>query len=184
VDQGYGATTMAQVAQRAGVALKTVYLVFPAKPALLDAVIGTALAGDDRPDSLRERGWFQETLLASADELVQLFALHTAELMERAALVLLVAESAADADPVIRHRRDVARHRRWADIRLVADALARHRPGLDVEAAADVMYTLAAAHNYAQLVGERGWTRERYVAWLAGSVHCSLPIIQAAPSHP
>ncbi|MGI9148048.1 MAG: helix-turn-helix domain-containing protein [Chloroflexota bacterium] len=179
VDQGYGATSMAEVARRAGVALKTVYLVFPAKPALLDAVIGTALAGDDRPDSLRGRAWFHETLLASADELVQLFSLRTAELMERAALVLQVAEAAADADPVIRRRRDVARHRRWADIRLVADALARHRPGLDVEAATDVMYTLAAAHNYAQLVGERGWTRERYVAWLAGSLHCSLPIIQS-----
>lgn len=184
MDQGYGATSMVQVARRAGVALKTVYLVFPTKPALLDAVIGVALVGDDRSASLRERDWFQQTLLAPADELLQLFALHTAELMERAALVLQVAEAAADTDPAIRRRRDQARQSRWADIRLVAEALARHRPGLDIEALTDVMYALAAAHNYVQLVGERGWTRERYVAWLAGSLRCSLPIVHARPGYP
>ena len=161
---------MAQIADQAGVALKTVYLAFPTKLDLLDKVIDVSLAGDDRPQPLRTRDWFQETLQAPPDRLVVLFAEHTAELMARAAQVLLVAEAAADSDAAVRRRRVLARRSRRADIRLVAEALARKVPGLDVAEATDVMYTLAAAQNFAQLVLECGWSRTRYTAWLAGTV--------------
>ena len=155
-------------------ALKTVYLLFPVKPALLDTVIGTALAGDDRPEVLRDRDWFEATLAAPADQLLDRFALHTAELMERAALLLQMAEAAADSDLAIRARRDRARTQRLADIRLVAEALAGKDLGVDIDEATDVIYALAAPQNYTQLVVQRGWTRERYAAWLSRAVRCSL----------
>ena len=162
------------MAQRAGVALKTVYLIFPSKVDLLDRVIGAQLAGDDHDRPLRERPWFQETLAASADSLLESFARNTALLMERAAAVLQVAEAAADTDPAVRHRRDRARHARRADIRLVAEALAGKAPEVRVGEAADVMYTLAAAANYVQLVHECGWTPQRYVDWLADTLRATL----------
>ena len=165
---------MAQIADQAGVALKTVYLAFPTKLDLLDTVIGTSLAGDDRPQPLRTRDWFHEAMQAAPDRLLVLFAERTADLMARAAQVLLVAEAAADSDAAVRRRRALARRSRRADIRLVAEALARKVPGLDVAEATDVMYTLAAAQNYAQLVLECGWSRARYRAWLARTMRLAL----------
>jgi AcrR family transcriptional regulator len=174
VAQGYGATSVAQIADQAGVALKTVYLAFPTKVDLLDKVIGVSLAGDDRPQPLRTRDWFQETLQAPPDRLLVLFAERTADLMARAAQVLLVAEAAADSDAAVRRRRAIARRSRRADIRLVAGALARKVPGLGEAEATDIMYTLAAAQNYAQLVLECGWSRARYLAWLSRTLQLVL----------
>ncbi len=111
---------------------------------------------------------------APPDRLLVLFAERTADLMARAAQVLLVAEAAADSDAAVRRRRALARRSRRADIRLVAEALARKVPGLDVAEATDVMYTLAAAQNYAQLVLECGWSRARYRAWLARTMRLAL----------
>ena len=44
VEQGYAATTMRQIAAEAGVAERTLYLAFPTKGALLNEVIGSAIA--------------------------------------------------------------------------------------------------------------------------------------------
>ena len=165
---------MAQIADQAGVALKTVYLAFPTKLDLLNKVIGASLVGDDRPQPLRTRDWFQESLQAPPDRMLVLFAERTADLMGRAAQVLLVAEAAADSDAAVRRRRALARRSRRADIRVVAEALARNVSGLDVAEATDVMYTLAAAQNYAQLVFECGWSRSRYIAWLSRTLQLVL----------
>ena len=174
VARGYAGTTVAQVALHAEVALKTVYLVFPGKPALLDAVIGTALAGDDRPLQLRDRAWFQQTTHAPADEMLDLFARYTTELMQRAAAILQMAEAAADADPAIRDQRERARRGRWADMRAVAAAIAPALTERPVDEVADILYTHASVHNYLSLVHERQWPADQYTAWLAASLRGAL----------
>jgi AcrR family transcriptional regulator len=165
---------MGQVAQGAGVALKTVYLAFPSKLDLLDQVIGVTLAGDDLPEPLRARGWFLEALTAPPHQLLAMFAANTAQLMARAARVLRMAEAAADSDPVVRRRRDDARRGRRADIARVADSLAGKAPGIDATKAADIMYALAAPQTYVQLVDECGWTPTQYVAWLTDTLRAIL----------
>jgi AcrR family transcriptional regulator len=172
--KGYGATALAEVAQLAGVATKTVSLTFPTKLQLLNQVIGVALAGDDLPVPLRARDWHNEMMAAPPDRVLELFADNAAKLMERAALVLQMAEAAADSDPVVRRRRDQARQLRRADIRLVAEALASKVHRLDSAETTDVMYTLAAPQNYAQLVYECGWSRERYASWLNDTLRAIL----------
>ena len=151
VANGYGATSVPEVARKAGVATKTVYLAFPTKLELLNEVIGVALVGDFGPAPVRERDWFLVTVAAPPEELIDLFAQHTAELMSRAALVLQVAEAAADVDPAVRRRREQARSSRRADIRVIAAGLSRQAPQVDVLEAADLMYALAAPLNFIQL---------------------------------
>jgi AcrR family transcriptional regulator len=165
---------MDEVARRAGVALKTVYLAVPSKLQLLGEVIGVTLAGDDLAQPIRARSWSQETLVAPAHQLLELFAANTAHLMARAARVLQMAEAAADSNPSIRRRRDEARRARRAEIRLVAEALASEAPGIEVEKAADIMYALAAPQTYVQLVDECGWTPAQYVAWLTETLGAIL----------
>ena len=51
------AATIREVAEAAQVSPATVELVFGTKAALLDAVVDVALAGDDEPVPVLERGW-------------------------------------------------------------------------------------------------------------------------------
>src|SRR5438067_3507837 len=56
---GYAATSMAAIAGAAGVALKTVYLSFGNKPALLRAVWHRVLRGDRDDVPVAEQDWFR-----------------------------------------------------------------------------------------------------------------------------
>lgn len=60
LDQGYGATTLDQVAGRAGVAVQTVYFHFGNKATLLKEALDVAAVGDDKPVALLDRPWLQE----------------------------------------------------------------------------------------------------------------------------
>jgi len=54
---GYAGTTIAAVAEAAGVSVAAVELAFPTKPDLLKAAIDVAIAGDDEPVPVLERPW-------------------------------------------------------------------------------------------------------------------------------
>ena len=56
------AATIREVAEAAQVSPATVELVFGTKAALLDAVVDVALAGDDEPVPVLERGWVHAAL--------------------------------------------------------------------------------------------------------------------------
>src|SRR5437763_13786302 len=59
---GYAATTMAAIAQDAGVALKTVYVAFETKSGVLRALWHLLLRGDQDDVPVGERGWYRATL--------------------------------------------------------------------------------------------------------------------------
>src|SRR4051794_21097383 len=59
---GYAATTMASIANEAGVALKTVYLAFETKSGLLRALWHLRLRGDDDDRPVAERSWYRAVL--------------------------------------------------------------------------------------------------------------------------
>src|SRR5881628_2268798 len=59
---GYAATTMAAIAQDAGVALKTVYVAFETKSGLLRALWHLRLRGDEGDAPVGERRWYLEVL--------------------------------------------------------------------------------------------------------------------------
>jgi hypothetical protein len=58
-----------------------------------------------------------------------------------------------------------------AVVQSIADKGALNRE-LDVAAAADILWTLNHPNVYALLVGERGWSAERYERWL-GDLLCA-----------
>src|SRR6059058_4530561 len=59
---GYAATTMAAIAQDAGVALKTVYVAFETKSGLLRALWHLLLRGDEADVTIPDRPWYREVL--------------------------------------------------------------------------------------------------------------------------
>src|SRR3954451_18308199 len=60
--QGYAATTMAAIAADAGVALKTVYVVFETKSGVLRALWNMLLRGDTGDAPIAERSWYREVV--------------------------------------------------------------------------------------------------------------------------
>src|SRR5215472_1459025 len=96
---GYAGTTMRAVAADARVALPTVELVFGTKARLLQAVIDTAIAGDDEPVPMLARQWATraESMTAAA-EFAAAFAQQLTYSAQRAAGLTLVALEAARAD--------------------------------------------------------------------------------------
>lgn len=170
-DHGYAATTVAEIAADAGVATKTVYLAFESKGGLLRALWNHLLRGeqDDRP--VAEQEWYR-TMLEEPDPARQLRlnARNSVDGKRRISSILEVIRSAAAAEPEI----DVLWRRIQSEYRenqrAVVERLAQRKalaPGLDVERAADILWTINHPNTWQLLVVQRGWTPEQYEQWSA-----------------
>src|SRR5487761_1553518 len=75
VRHGYQATTLAAVADAAGVAHRTVYVRFGTKAVLLKRVIDMAVVGDRAPIDVVNREWYRTATTAPAlEERITAFA--------------------------------------------------------------------------------------------------------------
>ena len=54
LDDGYAATTVATIAEEAGVSVETVYKAFGNKPGILKTLFDVAIVGDDEPVPLED----------------------------------------------------------------------------------------------------------------------------------
>ncbi|MCK9903457.1 TetR family transcriptional regulator [Parafrankia colletiae] len=166
LDQGYGATTLDQVAARAGVAVQTVYFHFGNKATLLKEALDVAAVGDDEPVALLDRPWLEE--MAAEPDPVRVIELWTAggrEIMERVAPLLAVVRGTVGTDPDLAAQWDVNEAQRRTAFRALAGLLADRaalRPGLTVEDAADLAFLITSAENYIVATGPLGWSPERW----------------------
>lgn len=169
--RGYGRTTIDAIATEASVAPETVYAGFKNKRALLRRLLETAAVGDEQPIPMQDRSWVR-SLQAEPDPSarVRLLAREGSEVMERSTDLLLVLRDAANSDA------DLAAD--WAEVNemmlkdhaIFARALAGEnalRPGLTVQKATDVIWTICSPEVYQRLVRWRGWTRQQYEEWSA-----------------
>ena len=171
IQDGYGATTLQAIADRASVSVATVYAAFGNKRTVLKELVDVSIAGDDEPVAIADRTWVAD-LAAEPDrhQRIRMLAASGRRILERRAAVDAVVDAAGATDPEIRGLSDeMRRQRREGQARLLAlvagaDGL---RPGLDPEEAADILYAIASPETYRLLVEQRGWTPERFEAWLA-----------------
>ena len=179
LDQGYGATTIDQVAARAGVSKPTVFTAVGNKQALLVAVRDVALAGDDLPVAVADRAPYQ-AVVAEPDpyRAIVLMAAHLAELWSRYAGIREVLRGAASSgEPALRDMWDTSQQQRLTAARSFIAALAAKGPlrdGLDAQVAADIMWLHTDPENYRALTVERGWSQEAYQRWLTGTLTAAL----------
>lgn len=166
---GYPGTTMAGVAERAGVAVQTVYFVFHTKPLLLTAAIDAAVIGEDDPVPPEFSPWWLEgTTTSDGRRAVELFVTNVATIESRAATLNRVAVSAAlteiEVVDVLSHHESmrVAGFRSYLESFVTRGLL---RDGLDAAEATDVLLTLAGPEVFLAITEGRGWSVERYVAW-------------------
>jgi AcrR family transcriptional regulator len=125
VEQGYGATTVDQIAARAGVSKPTVFTAVGNKQTVLSAVRDVAMAGDDETVSVVERPLAQR-VLAEPDQRrsLQLLAEHITGLCRRYAEIDRVLSGAAGSgDVAIRGLWQTSEDQRLAGARIWAESL-------------------------------------------------------------
>jgi AcrR family transcriptional regulator len=171
VAQGYAGTTVAQIAERAGVNVDTLYAAVGRKPALLREVVETAISGTDRAVPAEQRDHVRAVRAAAgAGEKIDLYAAALAEMGPRTAPVFLALRDAAVRDPACARLRTEITQRRAANMRLFAAdlrATGELRPDLTDDEVADIVWSTNSAEYYVLLVHERGWTPQRFGAHLA-----------------
>jgi AcrR family transcriptional regulator len=176
--QGYPQTSIEQIAARAGVARPTVYSAFAGKSALLKEALDLLLAGDDTPVPVRDRPWYQEVLdQRDPRRLLELEARNDRMINERVAPLQEALRNASATDDDIARLHATIKQHRHTGARIVAEALAALGPlrdDLDLDGATDVLWLLKDPALYTALVGDRGWSADRYQEWLARTMQASL----------
>lgn len=179
VEQGYGATTVDQIAARAGVSKPTVFTAVGNKQTVLSAVRDVAMAGDDEDLAVRERPLAQE-IFGEPDQrrAVQLLGELVTGIDRRYADIHQVLSGAiGSGDPGLRRLWETSEAQRLTGARLWANALdskGGFREGVDVDTAVDVLWLYMAPDHYHRLVHERGWTTERFQQWLVETLSGQL----------
>lgn len=164
-DRGYAATTVADIARRAGVSVDTVYASVGRKPELVLAVIDMVLGGADEPLPADQRDYVRAVRnTPTARGKIEIYAAAVARLVPQTAHLQEALRKAgdSDADCAATWRRLVTR--RAANMRLFAAELRTTgdlRDDLTDEEVADVVWSTNAA-EYWLLLDQRGWSPARY----------------------
>lgn len=166
VSQGYGATTIDQVAERAGVSKPTVFTAVGNKAQLLKVVRDVAIAGDDDPQPMTSRADMTE--IAATGDLERAIALAARRLRTinaRYHEVHRVIRGAAGADPAVAELSETDERERHVG---AGHALARFpaKPSMTRRRAQDRLWLLMAPDNYQRLVVAQGWSPAAYERWL------------------
>jgi AcrR family transcriptional regulator len=170
VSNGYSATTIADIADRARVSLDTIYATVGRKPALLRELVETAISGTDQAIPAEQRDYVTRIGTAStAVDKITIYAHAITAIQQRMAPVFLALRDAATTDPdcaalwaEIAQRRATNMRTFAADLRSTAEL----RDDLTDDQVADIIRSMNAAEYWDLLVRERAWTPDQFAAWL------------------
>lgn len=173
VTEGFSRTTVHKIAARAGVNVDTIYRSIGRKPDVLRAVVESALSGVPETVPAEQRDYVQHIQsAATAGEKIDIYAAAITEIQQRLAPIFIALRDAS--------RTDATSHRLWQQI---AERRARNmrdfaanlratgelRDDLEDDAIADIIWSMNAPEYWLLLVEQRGWTPQRFHAWISDS---------------
>ena len=180
---GYEPTTIAAVAQHAGVSVDTIYKTFGGKPGLIRAIRARALVGagpipaEERSDQLQARE-------ADPRKIIRGWGVFVTEIMPLTAPILLLVRNAAAAHRELRallKELDADRLRRMTDNARRLAAGGHLRVGITVADAADVLWTYSSPELYELLVLRRGMPLKAFGQFVATAMIAALLNSQHQP---
>lgn len=178
VSNGYGATNLQEVADRAGVAIQTIYFVFGNKRKLLKELVDVTIAGDDEPIATMNRPWFHEAIASeTADALLRAHVRGTSEVLHRVAAITDMVATAAASDAELTQLWPDGEQPRLQVHMAAAEALLTKpgaQPGITAETAADILFALLSPSLYLLFVRERGWPPQRWEQWTYDTLRAQL----------
>lgn len=172
--QGYVATTLAQVASRAGVAPRTVYVRFGTKVALFRRVVDEALVGDAESIDVAHRPVTQASMTASTltDRIDALVAVATG-IAERAGAFFEVASQAEGLEEEIARSAQAGREstaRLCATFWATAAADGLLPQGADIQMLARTTDVLVCADTLVHLRRTTAWSAPDHSGWLRATL--------------
>ena len=162
-ETGWAGTTLAAIADEAGVSVETIYNGFGSKKALLREAMGVAVVGDAEPVPFAERPEFAALAEGTlAERTARGIGLVTV-IHERSAGIWQAIVEAASSDPEIDGWRREMEDLRRLDVRRSLELILGHE--LD-EAVVTLLWLLYSPEVYRKLVGDEGLSRAEYEALL------------------
>jgi AcrR family transcriptional regulator len=166
VERGYAGTTVASVADLAGVSPETIYLSLGGKRGLLEGVMEITGPHDSAAD---DEGWWRMVVeLPSAAERLDKMVEYSCRILARTRPIHAIIRGAADNEAFAG-----ALGRKLLAERLTnqTDRIRRYlggelRPGLSIAEAGERYCVLLSPELYHLLIVELGWTAERHERWL------------------
>jgi len=171
ITQGWVATTMAGVAERAGVARQTVYLMFESKQALLDVCIDQRLRGSGAEAPVRTQPEYQAMGSGSTAERVIAGAHWLAGAHERSVTIQRVLDQAAVTDPAAAARSREREQGRWQEVAFALGLVLGTKPKREF---VDMVWTLASREVWLKLVEQRGWTSAQWQSWFESALTSAI----------
>lgn len=170
-EQGFAGTTVAQIADAAGVAAPTVYSTFGGKAGVVGAMLEDLAATADQP------AWVQRVRAEQdPDRQLDLFVTWLRTMFESGAPILRAA-LAARSDPdvaAMRTRGDENRRRATTELTGAWARTGALRPGLEPEEAAHTLWLLTSVEQYLLATEDLGWSPDRYEQWLGSLARLAL----------
>jgi len=178
LDQGYPATTMAEIAEESRTPQATVYRLFRSKRGILKEVLDITLGGDDEPIEYQHRPEVQSALaMEDPGSVLDAFAHLLRDVMHRAGALQHVLATSALVDDDAAEMLEATRRQRHTGQGRIVRTLARRkmlRTGLTQPRATDIIYTVMSPEVFRILTVERGWSEDEYEAWLARTLRTQL----------
>ncbi|MGY4766183.1 TetR/AcrR family transcriptional regulator [Kribbella sp. CWNU-51] len=178
VADGYGATNLQDVADRAGVAVQTIYFTFGNKRALLKELVDVTIAGDSEPVATMDRPWFTDAVAAAtAEEMLAAYVPGSSAVLARVSPIMRVLEAAVAHDPEVAALWPQDEDLRYVVQRAAADALVTKpgaRDGLTADEAADLLYGILSPELYLLFTRDRAWPHDRWLTWATQTLHTQL----------
>jgi len=175
LERGYVATTMADIARTAGVALQSVYSSADSKAELLHLVTDVVVAGDDQDVMLLDRPEFR----AIADESsparqIELIATAIAETMERLAPLWIAYREAAAVDAKAAANLAAAHRRRLDTFRGMLGRVPELSLRRSHDDSADAAWAIGSVDVFLLMRTVLEWDADRYATWLHQTLHDQL----------
>jgi AcrR family transcriptional regulator len=175
VAEGYHATTLEQIAVRAGVAVQTVYFHFGNKRSVLKQAVDVAAVGDDETVAMLDRPWLEEAR-AEPDprRVLELWTGYGRDIMTRVGPIMKVVQEAAVVDPEMAEQWTLNETQTAAAFRVLAEQLdTMGALRVPVEEATDILCAISGVRMYLVLA-DRGWSTEQWERFVAETLAHAL----------
>lgn len=166
--QGYASTTIAAIAQDAGVSAELIYKAYGGKGGLVKAIYDRRLAGTGAVPAYRRSDRMRQQH-TDPKAIVREWGLLTAEVATTLTPIRLLLRSAATTDADMARVLEQTEKERLDRMRHHAEFLAQRgylRPQMGVDEATDILWACSSTELYELLVLQRGWSPPRFAQFI------------------
>src|SRR5689334_15061569 len=165
-NDGYRPTTMEAIADRAGVAVQTLYFTFHTKDELFQEVHERTVLGDENLPPPMQPWYLAAVAAADVTDAVRHICRGVLSISRRVA-PMIPAFHAVAGDPAgaVWERSQQLRYDGMVDLVAVLTKKAPLRKGVTTDHAADVLYVMLGPDLYWTMVVQLGWTERQFARW-------------------